>query len=253
MGLTDEQIERYRRDGFLLLPGLFELGRLARWEARFEDLVLDRLPLPDRMTVMEDVVFVKGAAEPRSRLHAINKVLSFEDDPVLIEYAEDASLLAAVRSLVGHAVMTISTNVFNKPPGIDGRHPLHQDLRYFALRPADKIVASWTAISACRRDNGCLAVLPGSHKGPLLRHGTPDWEHVNFGFFAIEDIDPSDRVHVEMEPGDTLLFHPLLVHGSGRNESEHFRRSISTHYASRACERPDKPHKRQPVMRPIAD
>ena len=107
----------------------------------------------------------------------------------------------------------------DKPPGVDGRHPLHQDLRYFALRPADRIVASWTAIDRATRENGCLAVVPGSHRGSLLPHRDPDWERVNTGFFAIDDFDPEARVHVAMEPGDTLLFHPLLIHGSGPGAS----------------------------------
>jgi phytanoyl-CoA hydroxylase len=181
------------------------------------------------------------------------KILSFEDDPVLFEYAEDEKLLAAIRSLIGPQLMTISSNVFNKPPGVDGRHPLHQDLRYFALRPADKIVASWTALGPCRRANGCLAVIPGSHRGALYPHTDPDWEHVNRGFFAAADVDPAARIHLEMEPGDTLLFHPLLVHGSGHNRSDGFRRAISVHYASVDCERPDIARKRDPVVRRIPD
>ena len=63
----------------------------------------------------------------------------------------------------------------------------------FTLRPAEKIVATWTAISPCTRENGCLAVIPGSHRGPLRRHGDPDWESVNYGFFAAEDIDLAVR------------------------------------------------------------
>ena len=56
---------------------------------------------------------------------------------------------------------------------------------------------------------------------------------------AAKDVDIEARLHVEMEPGDTLFFHPLLIHGSGRNRSDDFRRAISVHYASRDCERPD--------------
>ena len=119
------------------------------------------------------------------------------------------------------------------------------------VTPMVKIIATWTAIDPCTRENGCLAVIPGSHKGELGWHGDPDWEHVNSGFFALEDIDIEARVHVEMAPGDVLLFHPLLIHGSGRNRSAGFRRAISTHYASANCERPDQPRKRPPVMRLI--
>jgi phytanoyl-CoA hydroxylase len=156
-----------------------------------------------------------------------------------------------VRDLVGPELKTLSTNVFNKPPGVDGRHPLHQDLRYFALRPTDGIVASWTAIQSCTRENGCLAVIPGSHLGELFEHGDPDWDEVNFGFFAAQGVDVDARVHVEMEPGDTLLFHPLLVHGSGRNRSKGFRRAISVHYASAECERPESMRGRRAPKRRI--
>jgi phytanoyl-CoA hydroxylase len=43
------------------------------------------------------------------------------------------------------------------------------------------------------------------------------------------------RVHLEMEPGDTVFFHPILLHGSGRNRTQGFRRAISAHFASLEC------------------
>ena len=99
---------------------------------------------------------------------------------------------------------------------------------------------------------GASPSCPGSHHGGLQHHGSPGWEHENMGFFAVEGAEGDDRVHVEMDPGDTLLFHPLLIHGSGRNRSDGFRRAIATHYASRACERPGQ-GKRDPVVRDIPD
>ena len=251
MGLTAAQLCDYERDGFGLLEGLISEDKLARWTQRFEDLVLGNVPAPERLVLMKDIMVVNGEVEPATPLHAINKILSFEDDPVLWEFALEEALLAAVRSIAGPELFTISSNFFNKPPGVDGRHPLHQDLRYFALRPAEKIVAVWTAIDRATRENGCLAVIPGSHRTELRRHGEPDWEHVNFGFFAAEGVDREARVHVEMAPGDTLLFHPLLLHGSGHNQTDGFRRAISTHYASAECERPELPRKRQPVMKAV--
>ncbi len=251
MTLSDAKRDAYWEQGYLLLPGLFDAERLAAWGARFEALASGRTPTPDGMIVMKDIMVAKGAVAPATPVHAINKILNLQDDPVLFAYAQDDALLDAVRSLVGEEINCISSNVFNKPPGVDGRHPLHQDLRYFTLRPADKIVATWTALGPCKRENGCLAVIPGTHRGKLHDHREPDWDYVNFGFFGAEDVDPTKRLHVEMEPGDTLLFHPLLVHGSGRNRSDAFRRAISVHYASADCERPAVPRKRDPVITPI--
>ena len=238
--LTPEQLASYRELGYVLVPDLMSPAALERYEARFVSIAEGRTPCEPPMNVMQDVMVVKGAVAPKTPLHGVNKLMNFEDDPVLYGYTTEPALLAAVRDLIGPDIYSISTNVFNKPPGVDGRHPLHQDLRYFRIRPADKIVAAWTALGPTTRESGCLAVIPESHKGGLLDHEDPDWEYVNAGFFGIEAPQDLARVHVEMQPGDTLLFHPLLVHGSGRNRSDRFRRAISSHYAAAECHQPER-------------
>jgi ectoine hydroxylase-related dioxygenase (phytanoyl-CoA dioxygenase family) len=50
-----------------------------------------------------------------------------------------------------------------------------------------------------------------------------------------KEADMDKMLKVIMEPGDTLFFHPLLVHGSGRNNTSGFRKAISCHYASSHC------------------
>ncbi len=242
-----DDLAHYREHGYLLLRGLLASDALARFEARFRALVEEHAERPASLTIVRDVMIARGATQAASPLHAVNKLLNFEDDPVLYGYVTDPGLAGAASALLGGPLMSVATNVFNKPPGVDGRHPLHQDLLYFPLRPADKIVGAWTALQPSHRENGCLCIVPGSHRGPLRRHAEPDWEHVNRYFFGAADVDLDARVHLEMEPGDTLLFHPLLLHGSGRNRTSGFRRAISAHYARRDCERlpgasPQLPH-----------
>ena len=230
-------MKHYQSEGYVLVPGLIDETSLARYEDRFVAFATGEIPPCGDMKIMRDIMVVKEAVQPETRLHGINKMINFEDDAELYGYTCEPALLACVRDLIGDDVYSISTNVFNKPPGVDGRHPLHQDLRYFRIRPADGIVGTWTALSRADRESGCLAVLPGSHQGPLLDHEDPDWEYVNAGFFGVE-VDAADRVHVEMQRGDTLFFHPLLIHGSGQNRSRNFRRAISSHYASGQCTSP---------------
>lgn len=142
------------------------------------------------------------------------------------------------------------------------RHPMHQDLHYFAFRPADRIVCAWTAMEKVHRQNGCLVVLPGSHKGTLQEHDYPEWEvrtvtlswsmwmcgqsqllissqgGINKMYHGVRNYDPNhSRVHLEMEKGDTVFFHPLLIHGSGMNQTEGFRkvRICSMRRRSRVC------------------
>jgi phytanoyl-CoA hydroxylase len=250
--LTEQQCASYWSQGYLLLPGLIGPELLSRFNQRFVDLVNGKVPLCEGMKIMQDVMVVKGAVAPESPVHAVNKLLCLEEDPDLFEFARRPELVGAVQSLLGKELYSLSSNVFNKPPGVDGRHPLHQDLRYFKLRPADQIIGVWTALLPAPREAGCIAVIPGSHKQDLLPHESPDWDYVNHGFFGLNDVDVEARVHVEMAPGDTLLFHPLLIHGSGRNRSKDFRRAISVHYASGSCESAGKDWRLNPFTRRIA-
>ena len=253
--LTQEQLARYRDDGYLLLPGLLDAEQVRRFSQRFVDLVDGTVPVPDEIVVMRDVMVAKGIVQPKTPLHGINKVLNFQTDAVLWGYACLDAVYARARQLLGETLAgtlhVISSNVFNKPPGVDARHPLHQDLRYFRLRPATGIVGVWTALSPCTRESGCLAVVPGSHRGDLRQHEEPDWEHVNYGFYGVNAAPLENRVHVEMQPGDTLFFHPLLIHGSGSNRSDDFRRAISVHYASARCTTEGRDWKTGPHVRAV--
>jgi len=238
-GLSAEQIAEYWKRGFVVVPGLFSQGKLGRYVQRLEAIVSGEVPSPDGMLVMRDVMVAKGAVEPSTKMAGIAKIQDFEQDPELYAYALDPALLDCIESLIGREVLSIHTMLINKPPGVDGRHPLHQDLFYFPFRPADAIIASWTAINPCRADNGCLHAIPGSHKSELREHAEPGWEYVNLLYWEAKrragEGEFPEPVPLIMDPGDTVFFHPLLLHGSGVNRTDEFRRSISAHYASDDC------------------
>jgi len=234
---TDDERRHYDEHGYVLRRGFFEPHELKPFVERFLAIVSGELPPAPGMLVMRDVMVAKGAVTPSSREGAIAKIQDFQGDPVLFEgYVKHPRLLDAVEPFTGPDVKSIHTMLINKPPDVDGRHPLHQDLLYFPFRPADAIVAAWTALEPCTRENGCLVVLPGSHLGELMPHENPDWDYVNHLYVGVRGVgEETPRVHLEMAPGDTVFFHPILVHGSGRNRSRGFRRAISAHYASARC------------------
>lgn len=169
----------------------------------------------------------------------VTKVQDFHENSVLFEFCRHPEMMAMVQRLTGSDnVRSIHSMLINKPPdeGLGtSRHPLHQDLNYFPLRPEKHIVATWVAMEPVSRKNGCLCVVPGSHKLGLLPHGVPQWEGgANFLYHGIVESDKlsENRVHLEMAPGDCVFFHPMLVHGSGRNTTKGFRKAISAHFAS---------------------
>lgn len=234
---SPEQRAYYEQHGYLVVPGLFGDDSLEIWKRRFIQIVRSEVAPSDELLIMRDVMVAKGAIAPATHEEEIAKIQDFHNDPVLFEgYVKNPRLLDWVEGFVGPDVKSIHTMLINKPPGVDGRHPLHQDLLYFPFRPADAIVATWTALESVDRENGCLAVVPGSHRGELLPHVNPKWKWLNRAYFGADGVGAHpDRLHLELQPGDTVFFHPLLLHGSGRNRSAGFRRAISAHYASARC------------------
>lgn len=236
--LTQEQRQFYEDKGFLVIRGLVSQDKLDVYRERFADICRGKVKVPG-ITIMRDVAILKS--EFVEGEHAITKLQDFQHDDVLFSYCCLPEVVQYVESIVGEDVLAMHTMLINKPPDAGkktSRHPMHQDLHYFPFRPAERIVCSWTAMQRVDRENGCLVVVPGTHKGQLLAHEYPKWEGgVNKMYYGIQDYDPSQpRTYLAMEPGDTVFFHPLLIHGSGMNRTEGFRKSISCHYASSNCQ-----------------
>ncbi|XP_012285804.1 probable phytanoyl-CoA dioxygenase isoform X2 [Orussus abietinus] len=218
----------YEDNGYLLLPRLVPLDLLEKCSQRFDDIASGKVD-HGNMTVMRDV-------KDRS---VVVKVQDLNFDGVFKEYIKFDQLLDAVEPFTGPNVMAMHSMYIAKPPDSGSGsswHPPHQDLYYFPFRPADRIVAAWTAIEPATKENGCLQVSPGSHRAfPLLPHEYPP-NTVNKFYHGIQKLPNSILwLDLEMQPGDTILFHPLLIHSSGINRTTRTRRSISCHYAAAEC------------------
>jgi ectoine hydroxylase-related dioxygenase (phytanoyl-CoA dioxygenase family) len=91
-------------------------------------------------------------------------------------------------------------------------------------------VAAWLALDRADADNGCLVVVPGSHRWPILCTRKADTT-VSFTDVTVPLPDAVAPQPVAMDPGDVLFFHSSLVHGSAPNTTaDRFRRSLIGHY-----------------------
>lgn len=102
-------------------------------------------------------------------------------------------------------------------------------------------------------DNGCLFVIPGTHKAALQPHDYPQvtpshsmssfqpqsyfvfQDDVNKAYHGLLGFENIPKTNLVMEKGDTVFFHPCLFHGSYPNHTKGFRKAISCHYASSDC------------------
>lgn len=235
--LSLEQRKFYEENGFLVIKNLVSDADIQRFRVEFEKICREESK-PARLMVMRDVSIVKSEYIPSEK--TVSKIQDFRENKELFRYCTLPEVLKYVECFTGPNIMAMHTMLINKPPDTGkktSRHPLHQDLHYFPFRPSNRIVCAWTAMEHIDRNNGCLVVLPGTHKGPLKPHSYPQWEGgVNMMYHGIQDYDQDHaRVHLEMEKGDTVFFHPLLIHGSGRNQTQGFRKAITCHFASADC------------------
>ena len=126
----------------------------------------------------------------------------------------NSKLLDVVEDIMGTPnILLHHTKAHLKPPGNGAPFPMHQDYHYFPYEK-DSMLAVFIHLDDTNRENGGLAVFPGSHKlGPLTdMSDKPGFHYVNQEEFCIEKALP-----IEAKKGDVVIFSYLLVHGSFLN------------------------------------
>ena len=135
--------------------------------------------------------------------------------------ASHENVLDAVERLIGPEILIDGNLVFYKPPHDEGYASWHQDSVYsgWHLTPS---VSAWIALTVSEPANGCMRVIPGSHKQGLLEHeNVHDPNLLNKrGERLRMDVDESQAVDVVLKPGEMSLHHTNIVHGSNPNTSD---------------------------------
>ncbi|MSO92834.1 MAG: phytanoyl-CoA dioxygenase family protein [Rhodospirillales bacterium] len=128
-------------------------------------------------------------------------------------------LLDGLEDLAGPNLLCTMTSFRQKNAGEGTYAGWHQDAFYVHYDPFYFVAI--IAITDCTVENGCLYVLPGSHRGPLLPHvETPDEKNLLTRSQKITaELDLAKAVPVELAAGEAFVFHNMMVHGSPPNNS----------------------------------
>jgi phytanoyl-CoA hydroxylase len=226
----DEQARFFVEQGYLVVPGLISAGEVEI--GRGEALAFARGDYPisnppdvapdatddERVAAMLAVHFphwVSDASLKLVRHGGICEVLS--------------RITGAHLPFWDGRVKCMQSMLFLKPPGLQGQ-AWHQDERFIPTRDRS-LVGAWIALDDADLENGCLWVLPGSHRMGYLH---PTREHGNREEFDASDeaygFDDTDAVAVEVQAGDVVFFNGYLLHRSFRNRSTRTRRALVNHY-----------------------
>jgi phytanoyl-CoA hydroxylase len=237
--LTQEQMTQWDREGYLLLKNAVPaetIRRNRRALTRVVDQMLaqlyteklipaecDDLPFEKRFAIADRLAnrfgrsWRKGIASP--------EVFDLHHAPALLDAAEQ--LCGTPGAVIGHPV-------FNGRPKLPGQQttvvPWHQDSSYFGKESAnDLILTCWIPLVPVNEANGCLQVVPGTHKIGLIDHHT---EAAEGQFLEAKDgaFDERNAVTLPMAPGDVLVFGNLMMHRSLANTTDTVRWSIDLRF-----------------------
>ena len=219
----DAQLEQWERDGYFIVPGLFDPAESAALIGAAIELA--RRPPEGILPLPEGNVWA-GARAPE---HSVAKVFRLHTRAPFDTVALDPRVLDLVGTILGPDFDLFLSQFIFKWPEAYGQ-PWHQDSFYFPYRP-DRQVGVWIAANRATIANGCLWVLPGSQVEPVHEHVADDRPNATQAYTKIVDHDMSAKIPVEMEPGDVLVFDSHLMHMSTDNATDELRAALVCHYS----------------------
>jgi len=225
--VTTEQKQQFEELGYCVVPGLFRDEELIGIENFFEDFKQNGGSAFDGNTSYSEIDPAKRQVRAMHPHRYSRKVMDWFLSP---------PVAAVLEALLGKPALGVQTMYYYKPPGAKGQG-MHQDNFYLLAKPAT-CIAAWTAIDDADTENGCLWVVPRSHKAAILcpENGAERW--MNYGDSHITRFPRDEKpIPVPVKRGETMFFGGNLIHGSGPNRTkDRYRRTFIGHYIDDASE-----------------
>ena len=154
-------------------------------------------------------------------------------DPFIHHVIGQEKMLDVVSEIIGPNIALFGAHYIAKKP-IDGR-PVgwHQDGSYWPLQPMN-VVSVWLAGTASKKENACMRVVPGSQNKRLLKPS--DMMKMDTEKYVLDlaihpdQINDSNAIDIELEPGDISIHNPFIVHGSNANISKFWRIGLTLRF-----------------------
>jgi phytanoyl-CoA hydroxylase len=230
--LSESQLQHYRDYGYLVIENLIGPEDCRRLIDHARDVVEGRVTTRGEVWMEEEAVR-RGLVRETPQFDYLFKIghqMHHSPGPFR-EYATLPRLVEMLTQLVGPDVKCVQSMFIDKPPGAGTGQPYHQDAWYLKTRP-DTLMALWLACEDTDAENGCLAVIPGSHREPIHPVEQPA-DPMQAKIFQITAVGAQGRPEVEarLKAGSGVFFTGHVLHRSGNNCSTRHRRAYVLHYA----------------------
>ncbi len=241
--LTEDAFSFYREKGFLVVEDALDTDALV--ELKKETVALcrgERGDVTDAPPVSDDMNddAVQGQVLCIHHPHKIS--------PLVRDYLAEPTIQRVLQGVIGPNTKCMQSMLFIKSAGKPGQ-AWHQDEDFIPTRDRS-LMGAWIAIDDATVNNGCLWILPGSHRPgvlwPMHAHTDKrfDCTHESHGFPFRDE----DAVAVEVKAGSIVFFNGYTLHRSLPNRKESgFRRVLVNHYMSSESLLPWRAREDQPV------
>jgi len=214
-----QELEQFVRDGYVIVRALAARECCERMKAAAAGyLAAEIQPLEYEAQVRYPgspaSLDAPGGRTVRRLLQACARA------PLYREWATSPEMANRLRQLLGREMVLAQAHhncVMTKNPAFSSATGWHQDIRYWSFEKPE-LVSVWLALGPENEDNGCLWLVPGSHRLELRR------EQFDDDRFFRTDSDENRRilqarVAAQLDEGDVLFFHCRLLHAAGQNRT----------------------------------
>ncbi len=206
--LTGDEIERFDRDGYLVFPRLLNEPKRRKYFSVFEELVEKAKSLK---TNRPPTWLLEVDAEGNPVTGVLHKVQGVGVvDFRALDMAQEPEIVSRIESLIGPQMAIFGAKFFPKLAGGGTSVHWHQDNFYFKTE-SDQIISCGIYLEDADQANGCLGVIPGSHKQGVTHHERSGLVEAK-GYKA--EIYESKAVDVVCPGGTVVLFSANLMHGT---------------------------------------
>jgi hypothetical protein len=233
--ISDEQWCQYHRDGYLRLGKLLSDDDIDALQRRIDQIMLGQAPVDYEHLLMQlDGETGRYEQLPPATLGFKSPTLNYrkieylEFDPLFLAYMKRPVFGEICAYIYGpHASIACYRAMFmNKPARKGTILPWHQDAGDSWDVDRDPLVTVWTALDPATMENGCVQIIPGSHRLGLLS----DEGHTITPEQAQRHCPEGKIIYLELQPGEAVLLHNWLLHRSDVNRTATPRRAFSVCY-----------------------
>jgi ectoine hydroxylase-related dioxygenase (phytanoyl-CoA dioxygenase family) len=219
--LSEDQVRHFQDNGYLHGVHLLNDEQLEALGEQFEDMVD---PAHEGRELFYEYHSNESENPDGVLFHALG---AWRVRPAFHDLLWNPAFLMAAYQLLGTDMRLFHDQLFSKPAKHGGVVAWHQDYSYWTWTTPMSHLTCWIGLDDVSPENGCMHYVPGSHRWGLLEKKpiAGDMDAVRESLAPEQVADFDRKIPMEMKKGEASFHHPLLMHGSYENRSDHRRRA----------------------------